>query len=85
MKYHVSRFGRLTEISKLSTDHLESIVNWIEYTAISKLAKDQSSDNDNLWYSKDVFFDKEILDKLKYSDYKDELDRRLNLIKDKEK
>lgn len=80
MKFHKTKDGKKIKLSDLDTDHLTNIIKWIKRKSEEGLTIGYGGgyDTDDMWYDETTYYGKEAKKKLNYSDYKDELKRRMN-------
>ena len=79
MKYHKTKDGKKIKLADLETNHLENIIKWIEKKAEEgfTISSGGGSTSEDMWYDEETYYGKEAKKQLNYSDYKDELKRRI--------
>lgn len=80
MKFHKTKDGKKIKLCDLETSHLENIIRWIERKAKEGLTVSigGGSTAEDMWYEEDTYYGKEVKRKLNFSDYKNELKRRVS-------
>ena len=81
MKFHTTKDGRKIKLSDLEMSHLKNIIKWIERKAEEGLTIRMGGGftGEDIWYDEKTYYGEDAKRQLNFSDYKDELDRRINI------
>jgi hypothetical protein len=84
-KSHKTKDGREIKISDLETTHLENIIKMINEKSKKGLIVRTGGGScaEDIWYDEEIVYGDEVKNILNYSDYEDELNRRLKYDKTK--
>lgn len=78
MEYHKTKDGVKIELKDLRLTHLNNIIGWIERKAEKGLVVRSGGGScaEDMYYDEDTLYGEDVLRRLNYYDYKNELNKR---------
>ena len=79
LKLHKTKQGSQIEISDMTDDHLKATIRLIENKSKKGVKVQVGGGNcaEDIWYDEEFIYGKDVLDKMRYSDYVNEYNSRV--------